>query len=135
MPVIDASVYVALVNASEPDHVTSMAWYRRTIEDHKAIIAPGIILAEVAAALSRGLGDAARAHQTVERLSHSKVVMLVPVSNELARLAADIAAEHRVRGCDAIYIALAKQTGEALVTLDQQQFTRGSAAVHTLAPV
>lgn len=135
MPVIDASVYVALVNAREPGHDASMSWYRRTIEHQEMILAPNIILAEVAAALTRGLGDAALANQVVGRMQQSAVVTLMPVHHELAELAANIAAEHRVRGCDAIYIALAKQTGEELVTLDHQQLARGGDVVPTRAPV
>jgi predicted nucleic acid-binding protein len=135
MPVIDASVYVALVNAQEPAHATSLAWYHRMIEERAAITAPNIILAEVAAALSRGLGDAALALQAVEQLQRSKIITLAPISHPLAELAADVAARYCIRGCDALYVALARQTGDDLVTLDQQQLARGGAVVHTHAPL
>jgi len=134
MPVIDASVYVALINAQEPEHEASLAWYRRTIEERTAITAPNIILAEVAAALSRGLGDASLAIQAVEQLQRSKIITLRPILHPLAELAADIAAQHRIRGCDALYVALARQTGDDLVTLDQQQLARGGAVVRTYPP-
>ncbi len=135
MPVIDASVYVALSNAGEAAHAASFAWLRRTIEEGAAITAPNIILAEVAAALSRGLGDPALALQAVATLQQSKIITLMPVSQSLAELAAVIAAQHRIRGCDAIYVALAQQTGDALVTLDQQQLARGAAVVSTHPPL
>lgn len=134
MPVIDASVYVALVNAQEPGHEASLAWYRRAIEQRATLVAPNIILAEVAAALSRGLGDPSLAVRAVGQLQRSRIITLAPVSHPLAEMAADIAARHRIRGCDALYVALAKQTGENLVTLDQQQLARGAAVVVTHAP-
>jgi len=134
MPVLDASVYVALVNAEEAAHAESFTWFRHMVEEGAIITAPCIILTEVAAALSRGLNDPALALQVVENLKQSKIITLMPVSQSLAELAAMIAAQHRIRGCDAIYVALAQQTGDDLVTLDQQQLARGAAIVHTHPP-
>jgi predicted nucleic acid-binding protein len=39
-----------------------------------------------------------------------------------------------IRGCDAIYVALAEDLGTELVTLDRQQRERGSAIVPTREP-
>lgn len=134
MPVIDASVYVALVNAQEPDHAASWAWYRRVIAERAPIIAPNIILAEIAAALSRGSGDAALANRAVQQLQQSNIIALAPILQPLAGLAADIASRYRIRGCDSLYVALAQQTGEALVTLDHQQLERGITAAPVYRP-
>jgi predicted nucleic acid-binding protein len=46
----------------------------------------------------------------------------------------EIAVDHQIRGCDAIYVALADQMKDELVTLDKQQFERGSAVVKTREP-
>ena len=46
---------------------------------------------------------------------------LVPVSADLGRLAAALASDHRLRGCDAVYVALARERGARLITLDRQQ--------------
>jgi predicted nucleic acid-binding protein len=46
----------------------------------------------------------------------------------------EIAAAHRVRGCDAIYLALAEQLSDCLVTLAVQQLERGSEVVATRKP-
>jgi predicted nucleic acid-binding protein len=74
------------------------------------------------------------AHQVIQQLLRSKVIELVPISSALAERAATIAADHQVRGCDAIYLALAEQLGDTLVTLDQQQLERGAAVVATRNP-
>jgi predicted nucleic acid-binding protein len=134
MPVIDASCYIALINADEPDHAATWAWYWQTRPIRQPLIAPSILLAEVAAAISRGTGDANFAHRTIAQLLQSKSLEIVPVTSVLAERAAQIAADHKVRGCDAVYIALAVQSGEPLVTLDRQQLERGAAVAVTCRP-
>jgi predicted nucleic acid-binding protein len=70
----------------------------------------------------------------VQQLLRHQVVQLTPVTSILAERAAVIAADYRVRGCDSIYIALAEQLGEELITLDQQQLERGAMVVKTRRP-
>jgi predicted nucleic acid-binding protein len=134
MAVIDASVYVALINARESSHASSWTWFEEAQSIQEPISAPVILLAEVAAAVSRGVGDPALAHRVVGQLRRSKVIELVPVTAAMAARAANIAADYRIRGCDAVYIALAEQLDDHLVTLDQQQLQRGTAVVATCKP-
>ncbi len=134
MAVIDASVYVALINAHESTHASSWVWFEQAQATREPVVAPVILLAEVAAALSRGVGDPALAHRVVQQLLRSKVIELVPVTTAMAERSAAIAADHRIRGCDAIYVALAEQLSDHLVTLDQQQLERGAAVVTTRKP-
>jgi len=134
MAVIDASVYVVLVNAHEREHGSSWAWFEQVKAAQEAVVAPVVLLAEVAAALSRGVGDPVLTHRVVQQLLHSSLIELTPVTKALAGRAAAIAVDHRVRGCDAIYVALAEQRGDQLVTLDRQQLERGSAVVAVRQP-
>jgi predicted nucleic acid-binding protein len=129
VPIIDASVYVALINARESAHDSSWAWFEQASTAQESVVAPVILLAEVASAISRGVGNPALARQVVQQLRHSSVVELIPVTAALAERAAAIAADHRIRGCDAVYVALAEQLEDCLVTLDQQQSERGVAVV------
>ena len=134
MAVIDASVYVALINARESDHSSSWAWFEQAKIAREPVVAPVILLAEVSAALSRGIGDPALAHRAVGQLLRSSVIELTPVTAAVAKRAAAIAADHRIRGCDAVYVALAEQLNDHLVTLDQQQLERGAAVVTVRKP-
>jgi predicted nucleic acid-binding protein len=70
----------------------------------------------------------------VQQLARSEVIELVQITTSLAERAAAIAAEHRIRGCDAVYVALADQLSDTLVTLDRQQLERGAALVTVRAP-
>ena len=134
MAILDASVYVALVNAHEKDHARCWDWFEQVQATREPVIAPVILLAEVAAALSRGIKDTPLAHRVVQQLTRSSRIELIPVTQRLASDAAAIAATHRIRGCDAIYIALARQSAERLVTLDRQQLERGASIVETCEP-
>jgi predicted nucleic acid-binding protein len=134
MAVIDASVYVALVNAGEKAHAVSWAWFEHTRVTNQPVVAPAILIPEVAAAISRGVGDMALANRIVGQLKGAGVIELLPVSLALAERAAEIAAGHRIRGCDAVYIAVAEQLGEPLVTLDRQQLERAAAIVEVIGP-
>jgi predicted nucleic acid-binding protein len=134
MAVIDASVYIALVNAHEREHASSWAWFEQAKAAEESVVAPVILLAEVAAALSRGMGDPTLAHRVVQQLARSAAIELVQITMSLAERSAAIAAEHRIRGCDAVYVALADQLGDTLVTLDRQQLERGAALVTVRAP-
>ena len=134
MAVIDASVAVALVNVQEKEHAACWAWFEAARYEEEPILAPVLLLAEVAAALSRGVGDPTLAQRVVHHLAHAGLVELVPVTLALAEQAASIAADHRIRGSDAIYVALADELGEPLVTQDRQQLERGAAVVAVRTP-
>ena len=134
MAIIDASVYIALVNAHEKEHASSWAWFEQARAVEESVVAPVILLAEVAAALSRGMGDPTLAHRVVQQLARSGVIELVPITMPIAERAAEIAAEYRIRGCDAVYVALADRLNDTLVTLDRQQLRRGAALVTVRSP-
>lgn len=134
MAIIDASVYVAVINAHDNNHPRSWAWFEQAKAAREPVIAPVILLPEVAAALSRGTGDPALARRVVQQLKRSEIIDLMPVTLQMTERAASIAAEHRIRGCDAVYIALADQLGDCLITLDQQQLERGAAIVAVREP-
>ncbi len=134
MPVVDASVWVALFNADEAGHQASRAWLREAKELGEALVAPAIVLAEVAAALGRGLGDPALARRAMDLLRTEHFVKPFPVTQAMALRAGGLAAEHRIRGCDSVYVALAHQLDMPLVTLDRQQLERGAAVVATRVP-
>ncbi len=134
MAVIDASVYVALFDRDDPEHRACQSWFSAAAKAGDLVLAPCLILSEVAAAVSRGRNDAVLAARIVSLLENSAIVRLVPVSCELASRAARIAADQRIRGADAIYVALAQQVDDKLVTLDRQQLQRGAAVVVTQRP-
>jgi predicted nucleic acid-binding protein len=134
MAVIDASVYITMLDTRDPEHTNCLAWFTAAATSDEAVVAPSLILSEVAATISRGHSDAELAKAVAATLAGSAVIRLVAVTPQLAKRAAIIAADQRVRGADAVYLALAQQLDDVLVTLDRQQLQRGAAVAATRRP-
>ncbi len=131
---IDASVFLNAFNPHEADHDESLRLLARLQEGAVPIVVPTLLLPEVAGAISRGQQDtrlARRFAATLSRLSH---LILIPLDIRLAQRAADVAAEHRLRGSDAVYAVVALQFGTTLITLDQEQRRRVAKVVPTSRP-
>ncbi len=124
MYVIDASVHVADARPQEPYHAEARALMARVAARNLPVLLPEIVLAEVAAGISRGTGQIALAQRLVGVLRRVPQFRFVPVEHTLGDLAAEIAASHQIRGCDALYVALAQQWDAILITLDRQQRER-----------
>jgi len=121
---VDASVFLNAFNPSEAGHAEShrvLTWLQ---EQAMPIIVPASVLPEVAATISRVRGDATLARDFASALSRLPNLVLVNLDATLARQAADIAAQHRLRGSDAVYAAVALRFGTALITLDREQRER-----------
>ena len=131
---VDASVFINAFNTREVGHAQSHAFMEHLKTHAMPIIVPTLLLPEVAASISRGHSDAQLAiafADAVRRLPH---VMLIPLDETLGRRASAIAANHRLRGADAIYAAVAQHFGSQLVTLDQQQKERIAAILNAVSP-
>ncbi len=131
---IDASVFLNAFNPFEAGHQDShrlLAWLQGQAIP---VIAPTLLLPEVAAAIARGRDDEALAREFAAALTRLPHLVLVPLDATLARQAAEVAAQHRLRGSDAVYAAVALRFGSTLVTLDRQQRERVDRALSTRYP-
>lgn len=134
MYVIDASVHVADARPQEPSHAEARTLLARLAAERHAVYLPEITLAEVAAAISRGTGQPAVAEHLVAVLRQVPHFHYIPVDATLGDLPATISARYQVRGCDAVYVALAQQRRATLITLDRQQQERVPPDVIARAP-
>lgn len=124
MAVVDASVIIATIHASDPYHEVSKRLLDDLIRSGNHFSAPTILLSEVSAPLSWAYNRPELAQKVVETLMAAPFIKLFPVSVSLAHQAAVIAATYQIRGCDAIYVALAETLDEELITLEKQQGER-----------
>ena len=122
--VIDASVFVSDAQPWEAFHHSSSQLLARIAVEQWQVLTPIIMLAEVSASIARQTGDTAIAQQFVHLLQQLPHIELVDVDEILGKLSADLAAQQRVRGCDAVYVALAQLRNAVLITLDQEQRQR-----------
>lgn len=134
MYVIDASVHIADVRPSEPHHGEARAFLDQVRRTGAPAYSPIIVLAEVAAGVARGTGRSGLARRLTNLLRRVPNFVFLPVDEALGDLAAEVAASQQVRGCDAIYIALAQQLSATLVTLDGEQRQRAPAVVLAQTP-
>jgi predicted nucleic acid-binding protein len=131
---VDASVFLNAFNPYEAGHDDSRRLLAHLQTHAVPIIVPTLLLPEVAAAVRRGRNDAALARAFVAALSRLPHLVWVPLDDTLAQQAAQVAAQHRLRGSDAVYAAVALRFGSTLVTLDREQKERVAAAMVARRP-
>lgn len=134
MNVADASVWVSMFVVSDAHHAASRAWFAACAEERTAILAPAILLAEVAGAVARRTGRAADGDAAVRLTTAMPGLRLVSVDRHLATHGAALAAALRLRGADAFYVALADLLNVPLVTWDDEQVERARGRVTTARP-
>lgn len=132
---VDASVLLNAFNPHESGHIESQRFLAFLQAQAVPMIAPTLLLPEVAATIGRGQGDADVAREFVAALTRLPHLVLVPLDLALARVATDVAARNRLRGSDAVYAAVALRFANTLVTLDREQHDRVSGVVPTRYPV
>ena len=131
---IDASVFLNAFNPAEAGHAESNQLLALLRAQTLPIIVPTLILPDVAATISRVHGDAGLARKFANQLSRLPNLMLITLDLVLAQQAAEVAAQHRLRGSDAVYAAVALRFGTVLVTLDREQHDRVTSVMTTYYP-
>jgi predicted nucleic acid-binding protein len=131
---VDASVFVNAFNPHETGHAASLRVLGAIQERGDPIIVPALLLPEVASAIARVNDDTAAAIEYVDAIAGLPNVTLVTLTSAVARQAADLAATHRLRGADAVYVAVSLRYGTVLVTRDGEQRSRGAAVVTCQTP-
>ena len=134
MYVVDASVWVSRLVPTDVHHAPSRVWFQELVDRGRPTVAPALVLAEVSGAVARQTGRPQLGIRFASLLQRLPTSRLVPVDSELARIGADLAAQLRLKGVDAIYVALAGQLGIPLITWDREQRERGGSAASVLTP-
>lgn len=134
MYVVDASVWVGRFVPADVHYQLSRSWLGSRVGQGEVIVAPALLLPELAGAVARRTGSSDLAAGAVALVQRLPNVRLVPLDPALARLSAALAAELYLRGADAVYAALAQRLGLPLVTWDQEQQRRAVPDVTVLMP-
>lgn len=131
---VDASVFLNAFLSHEAGHEESARLLAHLRKEGASIVAPTLLLPEVAGAIARGQDDPDLGQQLAAGLERLSSLLLVRLDVPLARQAAAVAAQHRLRGSDAVYGAVALQFGSTLVTRDREQRERLAAVLPTRSP-
>ena len=124
--VVDASVWVARLVPQDVFYEPVKAWMAAQRAEGTQFLAPALLLAEVAGAVSRRCGDASLALEAIQKLEKLTGLRLVEMDNSLLHEAAKLAALLGLRGADSTYVAVASRLDLPLVTLDTDQRERAA---------
>lgn len=131
---IDASVFVSSARTEEAHYRVSRQFLIQVQSQNVALFCPALVLPECAAAIARPTGDAALGEELVALIEAMPGLRLVHLDSPLAHRAAKIAARHRLRGADAVYVAVAEALDATLITWDGEMLEHGAAIVTTMTP-
>ena len=114
--------------------LTPISCSRRWLPTATCCTCPRLFFPRSRRRYARGAGDPDLAREAVSLYRRWPGVRIAPVDEALGNLAAEVAAEYRIRGCDAVYVALAYAEQAVLITLDHQQRERTPSSVPARTP-
>lgn len=136
--VIDTSAWVSRLLPHDANHRAARTWIDNHILNGGFFVAPIILVIEVASAIARETlppnDPQTDAHKAVSQLYTLPIMRLVPMDQGLVDEATNLAADHKIRGADALFVAVARQLGVPLVTFDKYQLKQPQAVVVTIRP-
>lgn len=97
-------------------------------------VVPAHFLAEIAGVLARIGEQEEIIEREIRSIDMSGRFLVTPISVGHGLLAAEIARAAKIRGSDAIFVALARRLDLPLVTWDRQQRERGASFCRTMTP-
>jgi len=131
---VDASVVINAFSPTEKGSEQSWRFLAELREKALPLIVPTLLLVEVVATLARKQNNTELAMDWLYEFTRFPHVTWINLDENLAALAAEIAARHRLRGIDAVYVAVARRFATPLVTLDAEQLERAQAVVTVRKP-
>ncbi len=134
MYVVDASVFVSASQPLEQFNTDCSVLLKRIAIEAWTIYVPAIMFAEVSASIARNTGNEHLAQRLTTLLYRLPHLQVIAVDETFALTAANLAAEQRIRGCDAMYVTAAQMMRARLITLDKEQLQRSPTQVIVKTP-
>jgi predicted nucleic acid-binding protein len=131
---VDASVWVNADSPTEPKSAQSRLFLDTVAASSIPIVVPTLLRVEVAAAIGRTRKEAVLARAFFEKLASLPFLRWVSLDLALATKAAGLAADHGLRGADAVYAAVAITHGCEPISLDQEHLTRLASVLRVRTP-
>ena len=134
MVTVDASVFVAERDRTEPHHLDSDKFLKRLAQKAIGSFCPNLVVPETTAAIARPTGDGALARAAILQIEGFPYLSLIELTVSRAVQASDICLSYRLPGADAVCVAVAQELGMTLITWYNEMRTRAPAAVPTITP-
>lgn len=132
--VVDASVWVSSLRSQDVNNEASRLWMEKYINQNGLLIAPTLLLLEVAAAISRRTGESTLAREAVKTLTSASSMHFIQMDATLVQEAVHVAADLQLRAGDAMYVAVARMMNIPLVSWDKEQLQKAAASLLTCTP-
>ena len=121
---VDASVFVNALSPDENGSDERAEFISQLKREGVAFIQPTLFVLEVVASIARKQDNTEIVLEILHELKNIPKLTLVDLEEDLADYASEVAAEHRLRGSDAVYAAVSLRFGTELITLDKEQLDR-----------
>ncbi len=132
--VIDTSVWVSWLLPTDSNHTVARNWINQHIQNGGSFISPTMLVIETASSIARVTNRLTFATSAASQLYTIPFITLVPISQSLVDETVTVAAQYKLRGADAIFVALAKIRDIPLVSFDHEQLTRPANVIATIRP-
>ena len=134
MLTIDANVFVSANSSAELQHSASVAFFSRALQKLTVVYCPSLVMPETAAAMVRSTNNVTLARRVASSVGQLPGLAFVSLTERRAVQASEITIRYRLRGADAVYVAVAQEFGTTLITWDAEMLTRGAQAVAVMTP-
>jgi predicted nucleic acid-binding protein len=134
MYTVDASVWVNAFDQREAGHLVSRQFLEVVRDRAIPVIVPNLVLVQIAGAISRTRHAPWQAQAFATALSRLPHVTVRALDEQCVLHALTLVAQHGLRGADAVYAAVAHETGSTLVTLDNEHLTRLVTLIRVCTP-
>ncbi len=131
---VDASVWMNARSPGEKGYTESKKALMIIEEMNIPVFCPSILIVELSASVSRATGDEKAGILFSRLVSELPNIELLPVTLELAKDAAVIAAKLKIRGADALYCAVAVNKKSVLLSRDREQIERAKGLIEVMKP-
>jgi predicted nucleic acid-binding protein len=125
--VLDANLWIAAFDPSDPFHGDSVAVFAEAARLALPLAGPSFVVLESTCALARRVGDPSFALAAGAKMADHPALHLEAMSETLLAEAERLGVEHRLRGADALYVATATRLSCLLLSWDEEMIARGGA--------
>ncbi len=132
--VIDTSVWVSWFLNTDSNHATAVAWLNKHLQYGGSLLSPIMLVIETASGVARVTNQVALGSYAASQLYTIPFLQLFPMNQDLVNETVAIAAQYKLRGADAVFVALAKIKSVPLVSFDREQLTRSTSVITTVRP-
>lgn len=126
MFVVDASVWVSRFHQGDVNHAASREWLELAVANREELVGPTLLLAEVAGPIARLTRDSSEGSAAMGALMGFPNLAFVAVDYDLGLWSGNLAGGLKLKGADAVYLALAESRNCALVTWDKELLDRSA---------